>query len=243
MWAATQADMHRRGLLSAGRVARLEGLVGWSWDPADDQWEAGFSALLAFTGREGHAGVPAQHVEADHPTGRWASEQRSAFEAGRLQPDRAARLAALPGWSWNPKADEWERVFARLAAFTKREGHVPVPFDDVEGGTPLGRWILVQRRAHTQGDMPPERVARLEALPGWSWDPDPNAWESFFGALEQFAAREGHTLVPRSHTAAGMELGIWVNTQLAACRDGKIPPDRAARLQALAGWNWGVVEA
>ena len=159
-----------RGRLSGGaELARLEALPGWVWNPLDANWEAGFSHLERFATREGHTRVPASCVEDGYRLGQWVKTQRVTYRAGRLSGERAARLEALPGWNWDPFDTDWENGFSHLEWFATREGHTRVPASCVEGGYRLGQWARVQRRVYRKGQLPGERAARLEALPGWNW--------------------------------------------------------------------------
>ena len=69
-----------------------------------------------------------------------------------------------------PKADAWEEGFQQLAAFVAHEGHARVPQTRRDGDVALAVWVQRQRYANKKGRLSPERQARLEALPGWSWD-------------------------------------------------------------------------
>jgi hypothetical protein len=73
-------------------------------------------------------------------------------------------IEALPGWSWDARADAWAVYVDRLRAFAEREGHARVPQRHTEHGTKLGTWVAVQRRY--RATLPPERRAQLEAIPG-----------------------------------------------------------------------------
>jgi hypothetical protein len=89
--------------------------------------------------------------------------------------------------------------------------------------------------------MTPDRIARLEALPGWSWNLRTDAWETGFSRLLAFVESEGHARVPRKHVdAQSYRLGQWVFEQRRLHRKGKLPDHRVARLAALRGWVWNV---
>jgi hypothetical protein len=218
------------------RRQRLEALPGWSWDPLSDQWEKGFSHLKEFSEREGHCEVPGAFKTKDgYRLSTWVKTQRRRKDTKSL--DRRQRLEALPGWSWDPVSwTKWEEGFSHLKEFSEREGHCEVPRtfktnDDYR----LGAWVQSQRRRKDTKSL--DRRQRLEALPGWSWDPLSDRWEKGFSHLKEFSEREGHCRVPqRFKTDDDYRLGQWVSNQRG--RKGRTALDRRRRLEALPDWSW-----
>lgn len=56
-----------------------------------------------------------------------------------------------------------------LQTFVAQHGRLPQQHERFEG-IALGMWVTKQRAAY-KGKLKPERVAALEALPGWTWNP------------------------------------------------------------------------
>ena len=216
---------------------RLEALPGWSWDVLAGQWEEGFARLKQFADREGHCRVPTRYTtDNGYRLGVWVSNQRDAQDT--MDIDRRQRLEALPNWSWDAFSDRWEEGFSRLREYSNREGHCRVPRGyATDDGYRLYRWVRRQRDA--QDTMDVDRRQRLEALPGWSWDPLSDQWEEGFTYLKEFSDREGHCRVPVPYkTGNGYRLGAWLSTQR-LLKDA-MDIDRRRRLEALPGWSWNL---
>ena len=155
-----------------------------------------------------------------------------------MDPDRRQRLMVLPGWSWAVHSDAWEKGFSYVKQFSDREGHCRVQLGyKTDDDYRLGRWVAEQRQA--KDTMDSDRRQRLEALPGWSWDANSDAWEEGFSYLKQFSDREGHCRVHTGYkTDDDYRLGQWVTVQRRA--KDTMDPDRRQRLEALPGWVWKI---
>ena len=132
----------------------------------------------------------------------------------------------------------WEFWFGLLQRFAEREGHCRVIQTWTENGYALGRWVTKQRTRRRAGKLDVDRGERLEAVPGWAWDPLEDQWEEGFVHLRCFAEREGHARVPRDRVDDGFQLGAWVIRQRSGHGRGALNGAQVERLEKLPGWVW-----
>lgn len=241
-WVATQRKLGRDGSLLAERRALLEGLPGWSWAPASEQWDEGLNALQAFAAREGHATVPKRHVESGVNLGTWVQHQRTDYREGTLESQRIALIESVPGWVWNTKDERWEKGYTLLNRFVSRNGHAEVPDTHSESGFPLGHWVRHQRQMFRRQILSPDRQAKLQETAGWSWGVKDGHWQRAFRLLCDYEVREGDTNVPGSLIVEGVRFGHWVLLQRSLFKKGRLSPERARRLESLATWTWDTRE-
>jgi len=233
-WVVSQR--YAKQSLDAVSRQRLESLVGWSWDPFDDAWENGYAVLTDYCDKSGTSDVSkAYKTESGYTLGVWVTNQR--VKKAALTDERRLRLESLKGWTWDSRNEAWERSFAYLVDYTKREGNscVPTAFKEIDG-YPLGQWVGAQRTKRQT--MPVERKRRLEQLEGWSWDGREARWSEGYGFLVRYAKTKGNCAVPQGYkTPEGYALGYWVSNQRQAKRN--MPTSRRRRLENIAGWKWG----
>ena len=128
-------------------------------DRCAERWKNGFAALSKFRAREGHCCPSRYHVEGEFTLGAWVSTQR--YLKDKLSAERKRRLDKL-GFVWNWRDYLWERGFANLLKFKRREGHCRVPSVRKEENHNLGYWVSTQRK--NQKQMSAERKARLNKI-------------------------------------------------------------------------------
>lgn len=170
-WVNTQRHRHAEGTLDADRERRLQALPGWTWGTHADKWEEGFRRLFAYVERDGHTRVPASYTLDGYKLGQWVAQQRTNYKKGTLDMDRRQRLEELPGWSWDPFADQWEEGFRRLLEYVEHQGDARIPKHQTVDGFQLGTWVVAQCNRHAKGTLDDDRARKLEALPGWTWGP------------------------------------------------------------------------
>jgi len=234
-WVNTQRAFHNRGQLSDDRITRLQMIPGWVWEAGDAKWEEAYALLCDYAARQGNALVPQSYEQNGINLGTWANTQR--IWHSRLSPGRRERLDQVPGWVWSIVDARWENAFGLLLSYVTRMGDALVPVDYVEGDFRLGQWVRGQRSRRER--LEPERRSRLEAVPGWVWDPGDARWEEAYKHLCAYAERVGSARVPQGYLEDGYRLGQWVISQRSRCQD----QERRARLEELPGWVWDTKEA
>jgi superfamily II DNA or RNA helicase len=224
-----------RESLSQDRIALLESLKGWSWDPFVDQWNEGYQALTAYVAQNGDARPPRSiRTTSGIRLESWVSQQRQKRES--LSHDRIARLESLKGWSWDLRIDQWNDGYQALMAYVAQNGDArPLLRYKTVDGFQLGGWISIQRQ--TRDSLSQDRIARLESLKGWSWDPHTDQWNDGYQALKEYVAKSGDARPPSTfRTTEGFKLGGWINRQRQSRESLSL--DRIARLESLKGWIW-----
>jgi Helicase associated domain len=168
----------------------------------------------------------------------WITKCRSKRRRGKLALQRIAEMDAL-GIVWHPRTDDWERGMTAAREYHAANGHLRVPTSYVApDGFKLGTWLGTRRTERKRGDLVSRRIADLDAL-GMAWDPYEEAWQQGLAAAREYRAEHGDLGIPRGYvTRDGFALGSWIKTRRAEKRKGKLAPERAARLEALPGWEW-----
>ncbi|MGV0596779.1 Helicase associated domain protein [Mycolicibacterium porcinum] len=230
--------------LSADRRQRLQSLPGWVGNTNTAQWEQGLRLLRDYLEENGTAAVPRGFAVDGFPLGAWVGSRRQEYKSGKLNAGRAAVLEGLPGWKWNPRSGKWDQALNRLLSFVDEHGHVNIPDDyECDDGYRLGAWARQQRSLYKRGELTPDRIGKLEAIQRWSWGYLDDRWDAAFARLTAYVVEYGTARVAAKYkTGDGFALGVWVSTQRGTYLRGKMPAERAARLESLSGWKWSAVK-
>jgi len=150
------------------------GSPGRAWDPWVNAWDENHTRPSAYV--EEHRRAPSNR---ESSLGVWdSSTQRHGKNREGAPPGRQAALEAVPGRSWGPNAAAWDEKYTLLCDFVEERGGIPH-----QRVSSLGKWVNTQRTGKVRGTLKAWRVASLEAVPGWSWDPTAAAWAKRYASL------------------------------------------------------------
>ena len=206
-------------------------------------WNFWFGLLEAYVNESGSAWVSAKHVTRDgYKLGQWVNGQRNSKLKGQLSQDSISRLESLPDWVWDAYLEKWEVGFAALMEYVQTHGDAKVPGAHITPqGYGLGSWISTARRKKSKNELSPDRIRRLESVPGWSWAVLDETWEEGFRILQEYVEARGNSRAPTTYvTQSGYKLGAWLDRQRRLRLAQKLDQIRTQRLEGLPGWSWEI---
>jgi len=253
-WCKTRRMEYRKGILSEERVAVLEALLYWEWDPLKSRHNRRLTALRDFGAEHGHCRVPDDWVvEVDGETidnlhnfvGNFQSRKRT---GKGIEPAVEKELDSIPAWDWSSARDAkfWAYLPA-LRQYLERRRFSVIDTSHVEPlgakSIPLGSWVSGLRSRHTTtNNVPDWQVVELESIPGWDWNGRHARFQRNLEALRQFCAEHGTRKIPLGEEVTFYEfeikLWVWVNNMRARDRKGDLPSREAAEIEVILGPGW-----
>ena len=231
-----------------------ESLKTYLVEVTSQSWHFWYGLLEAYVAENGNAWVPQAYEINGHSLGMWLGTQRRIFNKGLLSKEKIGRLESLNGFYWDPIEEKWQIGLSYVKKHIEEHGHSRVKYHyKADDGYPTGKWVHKARIARDK--FPPadsvvprtkieERNKILEALPGWSWGVNDEAWQTNFLALCDFAKKHGHAYPTKDFVDEnGVKLGNWVRVQrqnYKLFKEGarSFPERRRTQLESITGWSW-----
>lgn len=197
-------------------------------------WSQWYGELLQYVDEHGTSNVPKPYQSplTKVKLGQWVASQRATKANGNLE--RQALLSTLPGWSWSPRDEQWERAYELLRAYVDQNNHSRVPDTFASGDFQLGAWVGVQRRSWAR--LNESQKLKLGNLPGWTLDAREAKWQEMYGLLCDYVKEFGTARVPNKYSYKNVALGSWVGMQ--RTYRSTLSPERGTLLESLDGWSW-----
>ncbi|CAB9522267.1 helicase [Seminavis robusta] len=131
----------------------------------------------------------------------------------------------------------WNEMFDILVQYKKNFGDTHVPDRFKWEGVCLGLWVRNQRRRETS--LTPEQHRRLTEL-GLDWQTQnerfDNVWHERYAKLTEYRLEHGDCKVPYTYKK-DPALAKWVSQQRAQQAQGRLAPERKAKLDAI-DFSW-----
>ena len=237
-WVNKQRGRYKRGTLENERQTLLEALPGWTWSPTSSHIDSMFNALQSFISREGHAYVPATHIENGVKIGQWLNGLRVRKRRGLLDRQLENQFSQIKDFDWEPLQNQVPGNIDALTTYLREHPDKTSVRGMKFNGRRLNSIVVYLRRQYASGQLSTDIIDRLNALPNWSWSPFEDSWNQGFSSLLTYVEREKTSLVPQTHMEGDHKLGIWVNGRRQAYRKGILSAEHIQLLESLPDWTW-----
>ncbi len=178
--------------------------------------------------------------------GMWTDKQHRFRHS--MSPSRTAQLESIPGWRWrrcvnvDRSEDAWPHMCQLVEQYVRDHNELPLQRYKTPDGVRLGLWVSRQRLRFAVQTA--ARRARLEAIPGWTWQVQhkrlplaknrTEAWDMMLALVEKHVREHGQLPPSNYVTPDGVSIGRWVRWQ--RYRRNKLSYYRRTRLAAIDGW-------
>lgn len=100
----------------------------------------------------------------------WTEAEQELMSKNRLSPRQATRLDTIVEWQESIRREaQFQRHVGALFVWAQQHtNRIPGPNVEVDGRQ-LGEWVARQRNRYASNRLDQQRIALLEAVPGWSW--------------------------------------------------------------------------
>jgi superfamily II DNA or RNA helicase len=236
-WVQKQRKLYLNNALSEDKVELLEAIHrDWSWDPHNDNWTKTFNAYKEWLEASRSQPVKNSKEPLEKEIAQWLERQRSLRREGTLSQERITLLEeSQESFSWDPKSDAWMRNYNAYVEEVAHRGSIRMSQATTSSdGINIGAWVNAQRTMYRKGQLPQNRIALMEAIPEWSWEPMESQWMQGFVEFENFYKLSG-----KLPSTDNEKMYHWMERQKKRQKLGKLEPKLKARIEAaFPEWQW-----
>ena len=245
LWVHRQRAIRKgfcRGVLSEGRIAKLDE-IGMCWTVREkDRWSEYFAAAEDYARKFGSLAVPCAYTTSDGvKLGKWLSflktKRKQHGEGQYLTRERIAALDKL-GMVWDVDKFLWEQKFEMARRYFQEHRDLQVPCEyTAPDGTRLGAWIRSARDDYRCGRLDEASIRCLEAI-GMVWDVRQMQWERNYQAAKVYYQEHGHLRVEKGYlTPDGISLESWIERLRKWYKLNRLTERQIKRLEVI-GMVW-----
>lgn len=140
----------------------------------------------------------------------------------------------------SPPDHDWDGRYQAAMDFAQKHGHVRMSHKQNWNGKNIGNWVYNHRVWYREGVLSPSKIALIEAIPHWNWNPGKPDWHANFEKLKQAMEKFGHASFGISAEYDGVKIGKWARNQRDRYVEGSLSQEQVDLLNSLPGWVWSL---
>ncbi|KAL6057634.1 Helicase [Balamuthia mandrillaris] len=213
-------------------------------DNFEEAWEQRYLQLVDFYQRFGHCRVPSQWKE-NESLGFWVKTQRAAWKKGKITAERVEKLNKI-NFLWKVgKRKRLDTATTNMTSSSAQSSTPSVPSTTTQSGAPTLEMLAgVLTSSLTPQDALPSASVSANNLQKATTTTTPTVkkgggpcyadrqWNKMFLKLKKFSELYGHCCVP-VRWEGDQRLGLWVKTQRASWKKGRIKKERRRMLESI----------
>lgn len=233
-WVHNRRQDYAKGTIADWLARDLEAIPGWMWAPKRERWLAVLESLRSFTRKHGWEALTSE-VRVDGVALReWVANRRSEYGRGELDRKSVRALAAIPGWTWEPRQTRQARNLRALRDHVACHGWKDFGQETLSRtGVRIGRWVNHVRVLNRQGLLPHDLAVELEGVPGWTWEPRSSREERYLALLESYVREHGGGALRKHTVVDGERIGAWLLRCRERAKRASLPSKTARKLTSI----------
>jgi superfamily II DNA or RNA helicase len=234
-WQANMRQKYKNNTLPPDLLALIEATDGWEWEQVDP-FEANLEKWVCEYEKKGKTPSEKSKDPEEKSAGIWQSHMRQNYRKGILTAERIAKLELNEGWKWNSH-NPFEHYLEQWIVEYEKKRKTPSATSKDPEEKRAGQWQSQMRFAYKAQKLTTERIAKLEENEGWEWEQD----DPFEANLENWTrefSKKRKTPSGHSKDAEEKRAGNWQNQMRHKYKNGRLLPERVAKLEAKEGWKW-----
>ncbi|SDA30797.1 Superfamily II DNA or RNA helicase [Ruminococcus sp. YE71] len=170
--------------------------------------------------------------------GKWANQQRTLNNQGKLSKNRVDKLNSID-FPWDVNEASWQTFYEELKSTVESLGHFPKKSEFGSDKTSLYRWVTTQKNKYRNGTLEEDKAQKLIAIGCEITKGMAEYWQENCDRLGEFVKQHGR-FPNYADVKSDPELKVlyvWANSQRTARYRGQLSEERIAMLDSI-GFTW-----
>ena len=190
----------------------------------DEEHVYKLAILREFVGAHGWSEVRAKTIYKGVNVFSWVQNRRSEYRLGTIRDFLVSEVESIPGWSWDPHRDRYQRDVENLRRYIAAHGWDAITVETEIDGVKVSQWCANRRMEFRRATMSSWLRRAIEAIPGWSWEPIEEHYAERIASLREHIERNGWgRFRQQTIDRYGVRLGKWANHIREMHRRGRLP--------------------